>query len=225
MRRLAMRRLVPVGMVALLLAGVAAAAAVSLQGSDGGADTGGTSTVPPAPLTDESPWSHLMGRMRAAGLSQAGAYERLAPHFALVRGEPERLDASTPRYIQRALQAPTGAIRFDGAQLIQTAHGRLWLVAGRGLACIVSVPKPAFACESIKWTTRRGLYLGTVDGVATGTAGDQRFVTIGIVPDSVRAVRFQPAPSVPARLRPRDNVIALEAQAVTTVRALVRDGS
>ena len=101
-------------------------------------------------------------------------------------------------------------LRFNAAQHIETPIGSAWVVSNeKGTACLFRNDATAGACAGASVARESGLMLEVFNS-DPGTGGTHNYRLLGIVPDSLRAVRIR-AGTVEAKLPVDDNAYGYRA--------------
>jgi hypothetical protein len=193
----------PVLISAVLIAAVVGVAGLAVLHESGSAQS--------APRAGVGWQRHLAARGERQ-LESALAKPTLAARFGAAEGIP----AASRRAISRNLHGGKAlALRFDKAQTLPAPAGiRLWLVEGRGVAClfVAARPAPASACRTTVQAAEDGISIGTYGTDPSNPGKPTAFLAAGIEPTDVSSLTVavgEKRRTIPAR----DGVWAIRAKA------------
>lgn len=136
-----------------------------------------------------SGWS-LLRRKAAQERSSSGSLQSLAHAINLWRGDERRLPSKVRRQVERSLGGPTEGLRFQHAHYARIGRARLWLLAGRGIGCLVRADTGSLTCNTVRAIRHQGLSLGTFTAAADGRHA-REFQLIGVAPNGVGTVEIK----------------------------------
>jgi hypothetical protein len=128
---------------------------------------------------------------------------------------PARLRSSAQTVLGDA-----GALRlqFDHSSVAPVSSTDvLWVVPGRGVVCTFKPRPMAAACATRKQAIQHGLLLGTYTPDPR-TKQPESYLSIGLVPDTVRSVTIRVGGAT-RRIRAHRGVFLVRSQAPVTVRS------
>jgi hypothetical protein len=145
--------------------------------------------------------------------------------FAALKGNAELM----PKIMRRAAIASLGGhqrlgLRFDRAQYVSTSTDvGIWVVRGTGVTCIFQDRKAAAGCATDANASRQGLALVVGYGRPSSNAKlPARFLTFGIAPNSVKAVRLKAIGGGSTTVPIVENAYGLRTRAPIEVEKLIR---
>lgn len=105
-------------------------------------------------------------------------------------GPPAPMPTTLRRRILRSIPDIRGLdLRFRRAHSIETTAGvELWLISGRGTACLVDAGTGALSCDAIASVNRRGIYLATYWLSDLQRAHRTNFRVVGIATQSQTSI-------------------------------------
>jgi hypothetical protein len=200
---------------------LAACALVWLQFICNNGGGGQDSSTSPS-LRARDSWQERFVRRGIAQL-RAGKTGELAPLTAS-HGTAEAMPEVMRRRIGQNLNGVGSLhLRFDQAQYEPTPVGvGVWIVEGRGVACIFTDGMPASSCRTSVDARREGIWLGTYRTSKVHPGRPTSFLTLGAVPDNVRAVSLIVGSDPPTTIRVLNHVWAVRTRASVEIQRLIR---
>jgi hypothetical protein len=129
--------------------------------------------------------------------SVGGGQRAQRRNFEILRGAGEKAPAGVLASIRQGLGRSHGAFHPDSAHFVHAADESLWIVSGdvmgQSTMCLVQAGPGAMSCAPSPESVQVGIALGTVNNPDHPNASDFGFLTIGIAPDWVRAVKVRVA--------------------------------
>ena len=128
-------------------------------------------------------------------------------NFSVLRGVPEGI----PQEVTRAVHADTSGANWTLAQRLPTIDPAVWAVPGRKHLCLVELPSNGaigVVCTRTRYAIQRSAYTASVPPPGSSTRAKR--VILGLVPNSVRAVRVYTAGLPPERASMSQNFFFLE---------------
>lgn len=119
------------------------------------------------------------------GRSQLEGYEILR------RTEGSRIPAGLKAALLTALDGRPAGLEFDRAVPVSTPEGRLWMVAGADITCIVQEEEKALSCDASDAVVEDGLVIGVFEPPRRPGERPTNFLVLGVVPDPVERVRLK----------------------------------
>jgi hypothetical protein len=167
-------------------------------------------------------------RLKSGGHWSAADPIAIRHEFRIIRGPEEEIPSS----IEASLAGRGSSQRpfhSEGGHLIHTRGGDVWIIPGdsRGLPliCLAYSGTGAISCAPSRQVVRFGIGIGIVANADHPNQLAPDFMTIGIAPDWVDAVRVRYGDTV-RRLSVHSNTYAMRARAPIVVEGLCRrDGS
>ena len=92
-----------------------------------------------------------------------------------------------------ALGNRSAGLRFGEAVPVPTRNGRLWLVAGGGITCIVQEQGEALSCLASGAFVKKGLAVGMFKPPSQPDGRPTEFLVLGVAPDRAEKVRLKVA--------------------------------
>lgn len=134
----------------------------------------------------------------------------LASFFRIFRTPPEHLPKAEAGRVRDAVETFEPAARLSMLQLVDTAHGHLWLLATRRFACFVHAR--GAACAPKHEAVRSGVLLGIFNPPDKGQKALQDFLLLGLIPNSVDEVLIAVDSQRDIRVAVKRNVFAAAAK-------------
>jgi hypothetical protein len=183
---------------------------------------GGRESSTPASHRARDSWQERFVRRGIAQL-RAGEARELPP-LTGSHGTAEAMPEVMRRRIGQNLQGVGPLhLRFDQAQYEPTPVGvGVWIVEGRGVACIFTDGMPASSCRTSVDARRGGIWLGTYRTSKVHPGRPTSFLTLGAVPNNVRAVSLIIGSGSPTTIRVLNHVWAVRTRASVEIQRLVR---
>lgn len=108
---------------------------------------------------------------------------RQVDRFRVLTGSRHPLPGRLRSPVEDALGRHAASLRFDQAVPVRTAYGRIWMISGKGFACIVRERGGALACSATHALLVKGLAIGAFNPPKRPGGRPTAFLVLGVAPD------------------------------------------
>ncbi len=166
-----------------------------------------------------SPYWVRLERMGRRDRPTEGWAIALRRAYTVMRTSTERMSARLTAHTIETLGAPPDALHFGQAWYASTGHGGLWIVTGKGVACLVQAGPGAVTCGTLREFVQHGLVITVRMGRQRSRAGS-KYELLGIAPDKVRSVEIQIGAAKTRAIPVRSNSYSFEANNLIQIKHL-----